>query len=99
MKAVSDWPTVGFQLTLLPILQINYVKEMCQLLETSLLGKELVILHPLLELYWQMHIGEDIGQLLLFQPFTSLYVSSEVERHPPFPSISLYLCSFAYCIE
>ena len=79
MKGVSGWPTMGFQLTLLLILQINFIKEMYQLLETSLLGKELAILHPSLELYWQMHTGEDIGQLLLFQQFTSLYVPYEVD--------------------
>lgn len=82
---MRDWPTMGFQLTLLLILQINYIKEMYQLLETSLLGKELVILHPLLELYWQMHTGEDIGQLLLFQQFISLYVSCEMDTPSPLP--------------
>ena len=90
---MSDWPTMGFQLTLLRILQINYIKEMYQLLETSLLGKELVILHPLLELYWQMHTGEDIGQLLLFQQFTSLYVSSEVDMPSSLP---WHFCSFVF---
>ena len=76
---MNDWPTMGFRRTLSLILLINYIKEMLQLLEMSLLGKELVILHPSLELSWPMLTGEDIGQLLPFQQFTSLYVSSDVD--------------------
>lgn len=98
MKAVSDWRTMGFQLTLSLILQRNYIKEMYQLLEMLQPGKELVTLHPLLELSWQMLTGEDIGQLLLFLQFTSLYVSSELDTPSPISqhSISLYLFAFSH---
>lgn len=85
MKAANDWPTMGFQLILSLILQKNYIKEMYRLLEMLLLGKELVILHPLLELSWQMHTGGDIGPLLPFQQFISLYVSSDVDTPSPLP--------------
>lgn len=60
------------QQTLLPILQVNYMKGTSPPQEMSLPGKGHVILLLLLELFLQMLIGEDTGQLLPSQLFISL---------------------------
>jgi hypothetical protein len=64
MNVVNVWLSLAFQQTLLPILPPNYMKEMPLLQEMSAYGKELVILHLSLQLFWQMVTGDDTGQSL-----------------------------------
>lgn len=62
LNVVNVWLIMGSRLILLLILPISCMKEMCLLLEMLPPGQALAILHPSLELCWQMLIGEDIGQ-------------------------------------
>jgi hypothetical protein len=62
MNVVNVWLSLAFQQTLLPILPPNYMKEMPLLREMLASGKELVILHRSLQLFWLMVTGDDTGQ-------------------------------------
>jgi len=67
MNVANVWLFSVLQQTLLPILPQNYTKVTRLLREMSASGKELVILHLSLQLFWPMVTWDDTGQSL-FSP-------------------------------